>query len=137
MGDAHAGDDDIAFYAAALGRTRKIAVSTTAAQLPDTEAPLEPGRYLLHVRFDSGCDQIWVAMGEHKKGVPLPVAADVPYFPFLVGTVVALEVNVRPKPQSPKVAPSAKSVDKPNTQIAAITNAGTGTLYITQISRGA
>ncbi len=134
-GGAHAGDDDIAYYAASLGCTRKLDVTSAPTQLTDADGPLEPGRYLLQARFGSGSNSdIWVAMGPFEKGETLVVAADVPHFPFLENGVIAIEVNVRPVPKQQK---ATRAQDRPNNQVAAVTSSGSATLYITAISRGA
>ncbi len=121
MGDAQRGIDAQAFYAAALGRTRKLACSSIAAQLSDIDGALPPMRYLLHVADISPTNRtIWVATGEFIKGKALPIADDVPYFPMSLSGVVAIEINV---------------LKGSNDQIAAIMTGGNGILYITEISR--
>ncbi|MCZ6868099.1 MAG: hypothetical protein O7G84_01185 [Gammaproteobacteria bacterium] len=124
MAEARRGDDDIAFFAASLGRTRALAVTDTAAEITDPDGALVPGRYLLHVANLSAGAVVWVATGKFEKGAaPLTVVAAAPHFPMSAATIVALELNI---------------LKEDNDRIAAIaTGGGTGTLYITQISRGA
>lgn len=118
--DAHRGDDDIAFFAATLGRTIGIACSAVAAQIPDEEGALPAGRYLLHIAdVTPKVAKLWVATGKFEEAVAIAVAAAPPHFPMHLAGIVALELNVR---------------RGFNDRIAAIMSVGTGTLYITKIS---
>lgn len=123
MGDAQRGDDALYFYAADLGPTRALAVNAVAGQLPDVDGPLVPGRYLLHV-VDQAPGRVvtWVRTGKFEKGVNLDISAGVPWFPLRADGMVALEVHVR---------------KGHNDRIAAITDTGSSTLYITRVSRDA
>jgi hypothetical protein len=120
--DSHTAEDDNAFFAASLGATRKLSVSTTPSQLPDADGPLPPGRYLVHVvdYQPPGKTRVWWRVGKFEKGDTLPIAAGVPYFPFRVDGIGAMEINVR------------EGFDD---RIAAVTDTGTATLFITRISR--
>lgn len=121
MGDAQRGIDAQAFYAAALGRTRKLLCSSVAAQFSDNDGALPPMRYLLHVADISPTNRtIWIATGKFIKSVALSVADDVPYFPMGLSGVVAIEINV---------------LKGHNDQIAAIMTGGNGILYVTEVSR--
>lgn len=121
MAGQHRADDDIAFYAADLGPTRRLSVSTTPAQLPDEDGPLLPGRYVLFVDdMDASFTKAWVRLGAFIKGAVLPVQADVPWFPLSATGLVFIEFHVR---------------EKVNDRVAAVTGAGTANLYISLISR--
>lgn len=123
MGDAQRGDDAIYFYAANLGRTTALAVSVVSAQTPDSEGALPPGRYLLHLGDDVASTTIvWVTAGPFTKGGTLTAVAAVPLFPMSTARIVTIEINVR---------------KGDNDRIAAIASAGAGTLFVTQVSRGA
>ncbi len=125
MGDAQRGDDAIAFYAASIGKTRKLVAAPGPTQMLDADGPLAPGRYLLHIAAMSNLGVLWVAIGAFEKGSPLSVAADVPFFPMQASGIVAIETNVL-KGDSDRIA-----------VIAAGPNSPTGTLFITPISRSA
>lgn len=125
MGDAQRGDDAIYFYAANLGRTRSLAATAAPTQLSDVDGALTPGRYLLHLGIVSNSAVLWVATGKFKKGGVLVVAAAPPHFPMSSNRVVAIEINVR-KGANDQIAAVAAGPGSPS-----------GTLYITQISRGA
>lgn len=124
MGDAQRGDDSIAFFAATLGRTSALSVTDAGEQISDADGPLAPGRYLLHVaNVSAPTVVIWVATGAFESGGSIAVTTTVPFFPMSPATILAIELNI---------------VKGHNDRIAAIATAGgTGTLYITQISRGA
>jgi hypothetical protein len=124
VGDAQRGDDALYYFAANLGRTRKLVVSIAAIQLPDADGPLTPGRYLIHVDDFSppGKQKIWVRMGKFEKGKTLAVAADVPHFPMSLTGIMGIEVHVR---------------KGDNDRLAAISSEGSAAVYITQVSRGA
>ena len=123
MVDAHRADDDIAFYAADLGFTHGIALTTSPGQIPDVDGALVPGRWLLHVANVPSKATVWIKMGKFEKGSVLDVVAAVPNFPMSPAGIMALEVNVR---------------EGVNDQVVALV-AGTGNptanLYITLISR--
>ncbi len=124
MGDAHRGDDDIAFYAATIGATRLLAVADVASQTTDDDGAFPPGRYLLHIGNVGVGSTIWVAMGEFVKGGGLiSIAASVPHFPMTQTGVAGIEVNI---------------LKGDNDRIAAVASpAGSANLFITLISRGA
>lgn len=123
MAGQHRADDDLAYFAATLGRTVKLlAGAEGSVQLPDEGGPLPPGRYLIQILdvTEIGA-RVWVVAVPFEKGEPpISVPADVPAFPFAVEGVIALETNVRKGDSD---------------QIAARTSAGTATVYITKISR--
>jgi hypothetical protein len=126
MGDAQRGDDALYYYAANLGLTQAIAVTATPAQTSDIEGALTPGRYLLQIADVSNSGTtIWVRTGKFEKGVALSMVAGVPWFPMKPGGVIAIEINVR-KGDNDRIAAVASG---PGTPL--------GTLYVTQISRGA
>jgi hypothetical protein len=119
----HKADDDLAYFAASLGRTVKLlAVAGGSVQLPDDGGPLVPGRYLIQILDVSVVGaQVWVVAAKFEKGLPpISVPTDAPAFPFAMEGVIALETNVRLGDSD---------------QIAARTSAGTATVYITKISR--
>ena len=118
MGADHDPKDDVAFYAATLGRTRKIELSTTGAQLSDDEGPLPVGRHLVHVDI-SGNAIAWVSVGKYKKGVVISLPDDVPALPMQHKTFVLFEYNVR---------------NGVNDRIGGVMSNGEATLYITEIS---
>ncbi len=121
MGDAQRGDDALAFYAANLGPTRALFASIAPVQLSDNDGALPPRRYLLHIAdIDPPNLKIWIKTGPFQKGVLLGVTASIPNFPMSLIGVQALEINVR---------------KGDNDQIAVVMSSGTGTLYITEISR--
>jgi hypothetical protein len=64
----------------------------------------------------------WVRTGPFEKGVALDIVAGVPWFPLRSDGIVALEIHVR---------------KGHNDRVAAITDTGSATLYITRISRDA
>ena len=126
MGAAQQGTDAQDYFAAVLGKTRYLAVTSAPVQFSDADGPLVPGRYLLHIADTlplNAPPMVWVNMGPFVKGETLAVAAETPYGPpFQDGRVLALEVNVRPGL---------------NDQVSAITASGSAILYLTRISRGA
>lgn len=126
MGNAQQGTDAQDYYAATLAETRYLAVTSSQSQLSDSDGPLIPGRYLMHISDSAPAGsppKVWVAMGPFAKGVTLAVSAATPHGPpFQDGRVLALEVNVR------------KGY---NDQVAAITSSGSAVLYMTRISRSA
>ena len=125
MGNAQQGEDAQHYFAANLGRTRRLVAGAVAVQIEDVDGKLVAGRYLLHIAGLSSNATLWVATGPFKKGVSLPVVADVPFFPMSPSGILAIEINVRPGY---------------NDQVSVIAAGGgspAGNLYITQISRGA
>lgn len=118
----HRSDDDVYFYAANLGRTERLACSAVSATRAAGDGALPPGRYLLHLGEQSAQTvRVWVKTGKASDGV-LVATADVPCFPMVLSGVAAIEINVR---------------KDDNDQVAAITDGGTASLFITQISRQA
>jgi hypothetical protein len=119
------GDDAIAFYAADIGETRELAVTAAGIQSPDAEGALTKGRWLIQAYdFSTPNVVVWISSGPFVKGSPLtlttgPGARRVPLSPR---TLVAIETNV---------------VKGASDRIGAITTAGTVTLWLTRISRGA
>lgn len=122
MGDAQRGDDSLAYFAATLGRTRALDVTAAASQLLDKDGALLAVRHLLHIADVSPTNRvIWVRTGKFEKGVILSITPGLPWFPMSLGGCSAIEINVR------------KEYDD---QIAAVlSGAGSGILYITEISR--
>lgn len=118
----HRSDDDIAFFAADLGPTRKLACSVASASPPASEGPMTPGRYLIQIHNLSGNMRqiVWLTMGKFDKAAPLVALAVPPAFPLNLAAIAAIEVHVR------------KDV---NDQLAAIAGAGTADLYFTLVSR--
>lgn len=126
MGGAQRGDAALHFYEANLGLTLALTViEANAVQTTDAEGALPPGRYLLHINDTTNDAQIWVKTVPFKKGQTIVLAAGVPAMPFRAGFVVGLEFNVRRGDNDRIVA------------IASGPGIASGTLYITQISRGA
>lgn len=117
---AHTADDDIAFYAAALGLTRALSLTPVAAQIADADGALPAGRYMLHlgdVSDDSAV--VWVRTVKWNKDVDYAVPTAPPAFPMRPSRIMAIEFNVR---------------EGVNDQVAAIVTAGTATLYVTKLS---
>lgn len=124
-GSAHRGDDDIAFFAAAIEETRLIAASPASASFPDADGALVPGRYLIQILGASASSVVvWIQMGKFEKGVPLTasVGPGLKRVPLSPSGIIAIEVNV---------------VKEDNDRIAVVTAGGTASVYITRISRGA
>lgn len=114
-------DDVIAFYAAELGITRKLACGVASAQLPDSEGALSPGRYLLQIAdLSAPTAKVYVRGRPYIAAGTVTAVASVPDFPLHLSGLVAFEFNVR------------KGY---NDRIAAITTAGTANLFITLVSR--
>jgi len=117
VGGDHDPKDDVGFFAADLGRTIKLDLTTAGAQNSDDEC-LPVGRYLLHA--DLPANRIaWVTVGAFVKGTPIGLLDDVPSMPMQNKTFVLFEFHVR------------KGV---NDRIGGKMSGGTGTLYITKIS---
>jgi len=121
VGSAQRGDDALYFYAADLGITHALEVTATASQLPDVVGALRPGRYLIHaVERVPAKTVVWIRTGKFVLGAALDIAAAPPWFPLRVDGIVAIEINVR---------------KGHNDRIAAITDGGSATLYVTRVSR--
>lgn len=116
----HSAADDVAYFAADLGLTRLIAVSTVPAQLATADGPLAPGRYAVFIDDCVGLGKAWVRTGPWNGGAVLPVTAGIPWFPMCQGGLVFVEFHVR---------------QGVNDQIAVVSSVGTANLYITGISR--
>jgi hypothetical protein len=117
------GEDLAAFFAAELGRTRKLALTVASAQTPDTEGALPPGRYLLQIAdLSSASAKVFIRARPFVAGDTVTAVADAPDFPLHLAGLVAIEFHVR------------KGY---NDRIAAILTAGTGNLFITEVSRRA
>lgn len=122
MGAAHNGEDDIAFFAADIGYTRLLDLTTTIAFPPDAEGPLPPFRYLVQVLDMSAGATCWVHFTKFEKTdqpvVATPGAAGDQRIPLKA--LAAFEVNVR------------KGY---NDRIGALVSTGTGKIAITAVSR--
>lgn len=118
MADDHDPKDDVAFYAATLGRTRKVVITAAGEQLSDDEGALPAVRHLIHLDI-SGNNVAWISVGPFKKGVQISRPADIPALPMQATTLLMFEYNVR------------KGV---NDRIAGRMANGTATLYITEVS---
>ncbi len=119
---AERGSDAFNFYSAKLGDTRELAASVAAAQTPDAGGPLPPGRYLLHIgNLSATTVKVWLRTGKFVKGDTLNISAAVPACPFSLDGLMAIEINVH---------------KEDNDRVAAITSAGTASVYITPISQG-
>ncbi len=123
---AQRGDAALHFYEANLGLTLELTViEASAVQTTDADGALPPGRYLLHISDTTNDAQIWVKTVKFVKGDTVGLTAGVPAMPFRVGLIIGLEFNVRRGDNDRVVA------------IASGPGVASGTLYITQISRGA
>lgn len=122
---AHEGNDDIAFFHAAIERTYEpIAVTTSGTdQLGDDVGALPTGRYLIQaVNFSDTTAICWVHVGKFEEGAALPMNAGAgsKKVPLTPSGAVAIEYNV---------------VKEVNDRIGAVLSAGTCTLLITRVSR--
>lgn len=121
-GAAHRGDDDIAFYAADIGETRALsAAAGSPTQFSGSSGPLAPGRYLIQaVNLSVPSAEVWIGFGKFGEAVDLaavPGRRRIPLVPG--GGLLAVETHVRKGDSD---------------QIAAITSAGTATVYVTLVS---
>ena len=120
MGGVAQGQDDIAFFAAYIEETRELSISTGSTQTSDDDGPLTPGRWLIQVRDTT--NYVWIKVGKYEKGIPLVATAGAAQkqFPLSLSGLIAIELNVR---------------EGDGDRIAAITEAGGGTLYLSRVSR--
>lgn len=124
MAGAHEGEDDRAFFHAAIERTYPALAATAAGeQLGDDVGALPPGRYLIQaINFADSADICWVHVGKFIEGTPIALSAGpgkdkVPLNP---SGAIAIETNV---------------VAGHSDRIGAIMSAGTCTVFITRVSR--
>jgi len=111
------GDDLLDFYRRDPDKAIVLALTNVSAQIP---APLPPGRYLLILRAVAGVWAWFRAEPFVATGTVTVVAAQgIPLSPDAMQTI---EINVR---------------KGHNDRIAAITEAGVGTLYIVPLARPA
>jgi hypothetical protein len=116
------GDDAVAFYAAKLGPTTLLASGVAAAQTPDADGALVPGRYLVQIANIVGAGVTWIKMVPFVKGQTETLAVGVPAFPMQAGGVTSFTVNV---------------LLNVNDRVVSVTSAGTSNVYLTRISRDA
>lgn len=121
MGTGSIPSDQIAYYAADLGETRVLAVTTASSALTEQ---LAPGRYLLQLIPSDDTAVTWVCAGAWDPTTPktATAAAGKQRVPLSGKTIVTFEYNVR---------------RGYNDALAAIASAGTANLYVTRISRDA
>lgn len=124
MAGAHEGEDDRAFFHAAIERTYpELAVTAGGEQLADDVGALPPGRYLIQaINFSDSSAICWVHVGKFVEGSPISLTAGpgkdtVPLNP---SGAVAIETNV---------------VKGHSDRIGAIMSAGTCSVFITRVSR--
>lgn len=122
---AHEGDDDRAFYHAAIERTYPIISVTTSGndQFSDDVGALPQGRYLIQaVNFSDTTALCWVHVGKFEDGSPIAMAATpgMNKVPLTPSGAVAIEYNV---------------IRGVNDRIGAVLSAGTCSLLITRVSR--
>ncbi len=120
MADDHDPKDDVAYFAADLGRTIQLSLTIAGAQTSDDEGALPAGRYLLQADV-TAARIAWVTVGKFVKGTPIALLNAVPSFPMQNKLVVLQELHVR------------RGV---NDRIGARMSQGEGILYITRVSYG-
>lgn len=123
MAGQHREDDDVAYFAAKLGLTYRLAMSGVAAQTSDDDGALPPGRYLIHLGNLTNGARVWVQMGVFAKGGTITPVIGPPSFPMSTTRIQAIEVNVR-KGANDRVAAILESTSQNPS----------GELFITNIS---
>src|SRR5688500_18425020 len=85
--------DDIAFFAANLGRTYAIGADATGVQLTDNER-LPEGRYLIQLRTLVD-DYVWITVRPFVAGEAVTAYNAPPAFPMSRLGLIAMEFHVR------------------------------------------
>jgi len=121
-GSAHRGDDDIAYFEAAIEETVALAATVAGAQTTDNYGALTPGRWLIQAQaFSVATALCWVQVGAFVKGSPISLAsgAGLKKYP-LSDKLPAIEFNIR------------KGVDD---RVGVIMSAGTADVLLSRVSR--
>ena len=124
-GAAHNGDDDIAFYAADVGYTYVLPLTTGLSTLPAVDGALVPGRYLVQVGGLTTGAIAWVHFDAYQDDPPAisnPTGAGRQRVPLMATGLIAIETH---------------AVAKYSNRISGIVTSGTATLYVTRVSRDA
>ncbi len=110
--------DSLAFFAADLGITYQVDLTTTTAH----SVKLPPGLYVVQaLSYAGGAARVWAAARAFEAGRLNDVAAAVPFFPMDEGGPVSkFEIAVKAGV---------------NDQVSGRTDAGTASLFITCIER--
>lgn len=124
-GSAHNGEDDIAFFAADVGYTYVMALSTALTTLPAALGALVPGRYLIQIGGLSAGAVAWVHFDKFQDDPPnivTPTGAGPQRVPIMSSSVVAIETH---------------AVKGYSDRLSAILTSGSAVLYATRVSRDA
>jgi len=124
-GSAHNGEDDIAFFAADIGHTYVLSLSTGLTTLPAALGALVPGRYLIQVGGLSAGAIAWVHFDKFQDtppNIPSPIGEGPQRIPLLQTAVIAIETH---------------ALKGYSDRLSAIVTSGAATLYATRISRDA
>lgn len=110
-------NDLLDYYDQDIGPTYSLAASTSVAFTTDAVGPLPPGKYLVQAPSLGGTDLVFISLVPFKAGDTPSISAQAPATPIIRGW---LEFNV-------------KTGD--NDRVVIRATGGTGTVYITQVSR--
>lgn len=124
-GSAHNGEDDIAFFAADIGHTYVLPLTTGLTTLPAALGALVPGRYLIQVGGLSAGAVAWLHFDKYQDdppNIPTPIGAGPQRIPILLSAVIAIETH---------------AVKGYSDRLSGILTTGTATLYATRVSRDA
>ena len=124
-GAAHNGDDDIAFFAADVGYTYVLPLTTDLTTLPAALGALVPGRYLVQVGGLNTGAIAWIHFDAYQDDPPAintPTGAGKQRVPLMPTGLIAIETH---------------AVKKYSDRISGIVTTGTATFYVTRVSRDA
>lgn len=125
-GAAHNGEDDIAFFAADIGFTYVLPLTTTLSVMPSADGALVAGRYLVQVVGLTTGAIAWLHFDHYQKDVPpdpSPLTGQGPQrVPLSAAAIIAIETHVK-KGYSDRLC--------------GLVTSGTATLYATLVSRDA